>query len=301
MGDGGRPGRPESPLNPEEGAVARLAAQLRQLREDAGRPSYRQLARTAFYSHSALSQAAAGRELPSLAVTLAFAEACGGDRQEWIARWEEAAAAAGASAAAGPSAAAPGGPAGGIDPAAPGRPDIGARPDRIRRALWRPLTIAGLAAVVAAGLLEAGFSLGWLAPHVTRQPVGGLGAPVFDGASPDVGGCYIGSGDLGTSPIRAGNGAALGTVELRYSRHCAAVWARFDPGPAMSGAGAVTITVTILRQLDGKTEVARVRYAGKRQRSDLLLLHAGCAQASVVITKAGRVLADSATACRTAP
>jgi transcriptional regulator with XRE-family HTH domain len=76
--------------------VADLAAQLRQLREDAGRLSYRQLARTAYYSHSALSQAAAGRELPSLAVTLAFAEACGGDRQEWIARWEKAAVPSGA-------------------------------------------------------------------------------------------------------------------------------------------------------------------------------------------------------------
>jgi len=86
----GRPGRPESPLDPASGAVANLAARLRQLREDAGRPSYRRLARTAHYSHSALSQAAAGRVLPSLAVTLAFAQACGGDPQEWTAWWHEA-------------------------------------------------------------------------------------------------------------------------------------------------------------------------------------------------------------------
>ena len=50
---------------------------LRELREHAGRPSYRQLAQLAHYSHTALSQAAAGRCLPSLAVTQAFVRACG--------------------------------------------------------------------------------------------------------------------------------------------------------------------------------------------------------------------------------
>jgi hypothetical protein len=54
VANGGRPGRPEGPLDPAAGAVANLAARLRQLREDAGRPSYRQLAWTAYYSHSAL-------------------------------------------------------------------------------------------------------------------------------------------------------------------------------------------------------------------------------------------------------
>jgi hypothetical protein len=296
MGGGGRPGRPESPLNPEAGAVARLAAQLRQLREDAGRPSYRQLARTAHYSHSALSQAAAGRELPSLAVTLAFAEACGGDRQEWIARWEDAAAEAGADTAPPDSLTAD------TEPAAAARRDIGAQLDRIRRARWRRLSVVGLAAGVAVGLLWAGFSLGGRMPHVVqgpvRHPVGGLGAPVFDGVVPAVGGCYIGSGDLGSSSVRTGNGALLGMVELRYSHRCAAVWARFDPSPALSGAGAAMITVKVVRRLDGKTEVSHAWYTGKRQRSDLLLLHAGCAQASVVITKPGRVLAVAATACR---
>lgn len=63
--------------------------QLRELREHAGRPSYRQLAQLAHYSHTALSQAAAGRTLPSLAVTLAFVRACGGDVEEWSARWHE--------------------------------------------------------------------------------------------------------------------------------------------------------------------------------------------------------------------
>ena len=69
--------------------VADFAAQLRELRERAGRPSYRRLAQLAHYSHTALSQAAAGHSLPSLAVTQAFVRACGADVEEWSARWRE--------------------------------------------------------------------------------------------------------------------------------------------------------------------------------------------------------------------
>lgn len=74
---------------PGHGSLAGFAAQLRELRERAGRPSYRRLAQLAHYSHTALSQAAAGHSLPSLAVTQAFVRACGGDVAEWTARWRE--------------------------------------------------------------------------------------------------------------------------------------------------------------------------------------------------------------------
>lgn len=69
--------------------VAGFAAQLRELRERAGRPSYRQMAQVAHYSHTSLSQAAAGSSLPSLAVTLAFVRACDGDVEEWSTRWRQ--------------------------------------------------------------------------------------------------------------------------------------------------------------------------------------------------------------------
>ena len=87
-----RPARLPAPDQSADGTVsgdllAGFAAQLRELRERAGRPSYRQLAERAHYSHTALSQAAAGGALPSLAVTQAFVHACGGDVDEWTARW----------------------------------------------------------------------------------------------------------------------------------------------------------------------------------------------------------------------
>nr|WP_132126505.1 hypothetical protein [Actinocrispum wychmicini] len=50
------------------------------------------MAKHAHYSASTLSEAAAGRSLPSLEVTLAYVRACGGDPAEWEDRWRQIAA-----------------------------------------------------------------------------------------------------------------------------------------------------------------------------------------------------------------
>ncbi|MGW0712194.1 nSTAND1 domain-containing NTPase [Streptomyces sp. NPDC002643] len=84
--------RGERPLNAEGGPVVEFAARLRRLREQAGSPTYRDLARRAHYSIASLSGAAAGRQLPTLAVTLAYVRACGGDEHAWEAMWHKAAA-----------------------------------------------------------------------------------------------------------------------------------------------------------------------------------------------------------------
>ena len=83
-------GRPERPLNPTTGPVQRLACELRELRKGAGNPSYRAMAKTAGFSSTTLSQAAAGERLPSLAVVLGYVRACGADPAEWELRWKEA-------------------------------------------------------------------------------------------------------------------------------------------------------------------------------------------------------------------
>ncbi|MGW0515725.1 nSTAND1 domain-containing NTPase [Crossiella sp. NPDC003009] len=84
--------RREKALDGEPGALLEFAADLRKLREKAGSLPYREMSRSALYSPTVLSQAAAGRRLPTLAVTLAYARACGGDQVEWQARWHEVAA-----------------------------------------------------------------------------------------------------------------------------------------------------------------------------------------------------------------
>ncbi|WP_433214625.1 hypothetical protein [Microtetraspora malaysiensis] len=86
-------GRREQPVDPADGPVAALAVELRKLRQEAGNPTYRAMAARVPCSAATLAQAAAGNKLPTLPVALAYAEACGGDHEQWRARWEQARAA----------------------------------------------------------------------------------------------------------------------------------------------------------------------------------------------------------------
>ncbi|MEV5958229.1 helix-turn-helix domain-containing protein [Streptomyces sp. NPDC051987] len=83
-------GRQETPLDPGRGPVERFAFELRKLRQEAGGVTYRTMARGCGYSVSTLSRAAAGEQLPSLPVVLAYVVACGGDTDEWERRWQAA-------------------------------------------------------------------------------------------------------------------------------------------------------------------------------------------------------------------
>ncbi|MER7897633.1 helix-turn-helix domain-containing protein [Streptomyces sp. NPDC096046] len=82
-------GRREVPVDPGAGPVQRFAFELRKLRTEAGGMTYRAMAERAGYSGTTLSQAAAGERLPTLAVTLAYVAACGGNAGEWEARWKQ--------------------------------------------------------------------------------------------------------------------------------------------------------------------------------------------------------------------
>jgi len=80
-------GRPEKIITVTDEITA-FAADLRTLRAEAGGTTYRQLAQRTHYSHTTLTDATAGRQLPSLPVLMAFVQACGGDTDAWRTRWE---------------------------------------------------------------------------------------------------------------------------------------------------------------------------------------------------------------------
>jgi len=80
--------RPERQLVRDGTPVRELAFWLRDVRSGAGL-TYAQLATRSGYSVSTLQEAAAGRRLPTLAVTLAFAQACGGGQDAWKGYWSE--------------------------------------------------------------------------------------------------------------------------------------------------------------------------------------------------------------------
>jgi hypothetical protein len=74
--------------SPEGNAdLQRFAEDLQRLRVSTGITSLRSLAKRANYSHTSISDAVRGKDLPSLDVTLAFVAACGGDAGEWRERW----------------------------------------------------------------------------------------------------------------------------------------------------------------------------------------------------------------------
>ncbi|MEY9862925.1 WD40 repeat protein [Catenulispora sp. GAS73] len=79
--------RIEQPLPADGGVLGEFAAELRRLRQKAGTPPYRELARRALFSATTLADAAGGRRLPSLPVVLAFVRSCNGDVREWESRW----------------------------------------------------------------------------------------------------------------------------------------------------------------------------------------------------------------------
>ncbi|MGX7829549.1 nSTAND1 domain-containing NTPase [Actinokineospora sp. 24-640] len=81
--------RAERPLVPDGSALVEFAAELRKLRQEAGTPSYRELARRAHFSSTTLSDAAGGKRMPSLAATVAYVQACGGDVGAWEQRWRD--------------------------------------------------------------------------------------------------------------------------------------------------------------------------------------------------------------------
>jgi transcriptional regulator with XRE-family HTH domain len=81
-------GRPQKPLERDGSPVREFAFWLRDLRKTSGL-TYEQLGKHAHYATSTVQEAAAGRRLPTLRVTMAFVKACGGDPGEWRAYWTQ--------------------------------------------------------------------------------------------------------------------------------------------------------------------------------------------------------------------
>lgn len=89
-----KPGRPELSLDAGSGPEARFGAALRQLRENAGRPTYRELAARpgVHFSASVLSTAANGKKLPRWDHVRAYVIACEGEDcagaiKYWYRQW----------------------------------------------------------------------------------------------------------------------------------------------------------------------------------------------------------------------
>ncbi len=311
-------GRPESPVAGNDPALAGFASDLRELRQAAGRPAYRELARKANYSATVLSQAASGHVMPSLAVTLAFVAACGGDEAYWRSRWTTVsvqqeyqpvpfrdpgdderlptvqwpAPAQDRMAPAGDDRSecdATGGPS----------PETGPGMWQERRgwpgaARWlggRPATLAAaLGVVLVAGAGVGGAVVGAAVPSdAARMPAdaGSTGRPVQDGADPIESGCAGDAVTVEQAPVFYPVSRFVGSLELRYSASCQGVWTRFDPSPPSGMTSAATVTVRVRRPAVGigigVEEEFTTRYADQSVYGDVLRANSGCVGAVVQV------------------
>ncbi|MFI7114542.1 DUF2690 domain-containing protein [Nonomuraea sp. NPDC050227] len=265
--------RPEKPVDPSQGPVQAFAHDLRRLRDQAGGRPYRELAKTANYSAAALAKAAGGDSLPSLAVTLAYVAACGGDKEEWSRRWHEA-----------------------------------QLPSTKHGSVWtrsrtRLLVVAGLVAVVVAAVMavvlhESDAPMVWASaaqvlPLSTKSP-----QQVVDGADPARNGCGGDAVTLQRQDVWMGN-TIIGGLELRHSAKCGAGWARFNPTGALiyNSASRIVVHVETYRPADGRSSRITEDFVHDMHWSGMLLTGAGCLRGRSAVDIDGTLSAIAESPC----
>ncbi|WP_161627916.1 helix-turn-helix domain-containing protein [Microbispora catharanthi] len=243
-------GRPERDLSPEDGPVQAFAVALRRLREEAGSPTYRALSERAHYSATVLSRAAGGRVFPSLEVTLAFVQACGGDEDAWARRWhrvsEEISGRTAEPPEPAPAGEGPSSPARGaaevVSPAEHGGVRGGGRGSahdgglaawvrrRGRLLVFAAVVVLAGGVALAAAMRGVGLAPGWTSrnQHVTDRAGDGSRAEDMDGDDPRARGCAddLEAVDiLDAVPLNLPDGTRFGTLRLRRNPDCDTAWA----------------------------------------------------------------------------
>jgi len=284
-------GRPERPLDPESGPQQLFAAQLRQLREDAGRPTYRAMAAVVKYSAPALSRAAAGERFPTLDATLAFVRACGGDGSAWQLRWQHAHGelmAEGPEPPPGRDAAQPDGTT--DDQPPPDKPARRGRPQVLAVALRRNRLAVLLAVTMTAVLVNLVFTVHAASQSGSRAAAGPspglIGLHPVDGADPYISRC--GSDQVRieqrTWPITWPDGKLYGRLALYHSSACQASWG-YVYGPN-SPAWTVVITAQRQGQAPASAPSSFRGVAPPNTWGNLLSDRTGCVQAEAYVVAA---------------
>lgn len=297
-----------------------FARDLRQLRNESGKPSYRVLSHRTNYSASALSQAANGRSLPTLAVTVAFVTACGGDAAEWEQRWQQVAASLRTADVPGQTDPtgedqAPAAPASSAtvetlaSRADPDREAAGARWSRwVRRHRVASLAIAAACVVgIAAGTIVLGrpgptaAASGPGSEAITgtpsRGPAPGAAEPVGDGSDPNRAGCGPGAVTVARTIVHFPVDQQSGELELRYSARCGTAWSRFVPYPTWRSIRGVVVTVWTVRPADQATLDYTVPFGGESIIGDMLRTSVGCVLAEVSMAQGSAQMPLATTAC----
>jgi transcriptional regulator with XRE-family HTH domain len=248
---------------------------LRTLRERAGSPSYRQIARKAHFAVSTISDATSGRRLPTEQVVRAFAEACGEDPDVWADKLRQAShppavpedrAAALPGRAVGSAAARGGGS------------------DRRFALRWRWVAGGAVVLVMFAGGVATGTAMAASPRQFRDDPT--FTYPAADGADPIAAGCTGDAQLLDKTPVLL-DGIQVGALELKYSKRCRAGWARVYLYP--SGAARLTGTLASVEvtAADGTASLIAARlHQDIPDYTNVIQAHGGCLSAAATLDTA---------------
>ena len=155
---------------------------------------------------------------------------------------------------------------------------------------WATGAAATSSALTAAGFLTFG--------HVGAAPAAEAGQadPVADGSDPGRAGCNDGVTQA-SARVHFPADRLSGEVELRYSPHCHAAWARFVPADGWHPGPGTMVTVWTIRPADQATQTYTVEFGGESVVGNLLMTARGCVSAEVTIARAGVTSPVAETAC----
>ncbi|NUP48000.1 MAG: helix-turn-helix domain-containing protein [Catenulispora sp.] len=284
MDQGSGIGGPTGPERRPHPAIVEFADQLRQLRTEAGSPSFRKLARMTHYSSSTCADATAGNRLPTAAVVKAFVTACGANPAEWLELHRKASAAI----------ATPAPPPTAEPVTDPPAADDGIRRHRLAIAIAVTL-LAGITLGVAATKLLSGSTSTASPPVFTLTPRPAPTYGIGDGADPDKAGCSKDRKLVDKSAVML-HGEQIGAVELYYSTSCEAGWARvyLYPGePLMLG------SVTVYSDDQRSSEIAYPLIKQQPAYTNVVVpAKGGCLGATATIFKTGERPATATIKCQ---
>jgi hypothetical protein len=267
------------PVDPAEGPVQHFAAGLRELREQAGNPTFKQLAKRAHYSATTLSVACSGKVLPSLDVSLALVRACHGAEDAWRRRWYEAGGPRQAEAR----------PARGAPRGAQAGP-VAVRPTLVRRLAPWTGWVAALAAMAMLIAVVTGGRQAAARPAARPRVGAQAGLPhMFVGVSRCDPGSYIVQSQTMTlpRPFRLGGrafqaGAVVGTVYLMYSPLCSEGWPKFWPSRGFFNLPA-TLTLRSRSTPDNSVSTSPRYHVIRYADGEPMLTVLGCVDAEATI------------------
>ena len=126
----------------------------------------------------------------------------------------------------------------------------------------------------------------------------GMADPIADGSDPNRAGCGPDAVTMALAHVHFPADQLSGDIELRYSPHCRAAWARFEPAAGWNPGAGTMVTVWTIRPADQATQSYTVEFGGETIIGNMLMTARGCVAAELTIAKGSVQSPVATTACQ---